>query len=294
MRHKCIATYSAPHKRYLARCDTALVLTNVFVFLSSAAVLDAGYGTANKLDITTKSDVNGGTTLKSTFTRAASDKISAVLTASSKLYGVAVSATADGAGTIKAKASMSDVIDGVKLTVDTSLTGGAKIADIATPKVTADYIAGDVAASATVSGSSLEASATYTIGDICIGAATSYDSAAGTLGDPSIAASYTMGDTSMTAVMNGLSADDMTATVAHTVSDDISLAGTFASKDSSFSVGAAYTIDSASSVKAKINSAGLLNLGYARKMTGASINAGLEVDTNNMDSRKLGVSMSLS
>lgn len=256
-------------------------------------MLDDGYGTANKLDVTTKSDLNGGTTLKSTFTRTAADKISAVLTASSKLYGVAVSATADGAGTIKGKAVMADVIDGIKLTVETSLNGGAKIADIATPKVTADYSAGDVAASATVKGSSLDASATYTMGDICVGAATSYDSAAGTLGDPSIAASYTMGDTSMTAVMNGLSADDMTATATHTISDDISVAGTFASKDSSFSVGAAYTIDSASSVKAKINSDGLLNLGYAHKIPGASINAGLEVDTNNMDSRKLGVSMCL-
>jgi hypothetical protein len=45
-----------------------------------------------------------------------------------------------------------------------------------------------------------------------------------------------------------------------------------------------------------INSDGMLNVGYARELTyggGASINAGLEVDTNNIDNRKLGISMTL-
>merc|ERR1711939_1216549 len=100
-----------------------------------------------------------------------------------------------------------------------------------------------------------------------------------------------MGNTAFTAVMNGLSADDISATASHAASDELSVAGTFASKESAFSVGAAYSIDSDSSVKAKINSDGLLNVGYARKLTaGTSVNAGLEVDTNNMDSRKLGLS----
>jgi len=258
-------------------------------------VLDAGYGTGNKLVINTKSDLNGGTGLTTTFVRSAADKISAVLKASSSVCGVGVEATTDGSGTIKAKATKGDLVPGVKLTIDTSLVGGAKIADIATPKVTADYKAGDVAASASVAGSTLDASGTYTLGDVCVGAATTYDSSSGTLGDPSIAASYAMGNSAFTAVMNGLSADDVSATASHAVSDELSVAGTFTSKDSAFSVGAAYTIDSDSSVKAKINSDGLLNVGYARKLSaGASVNAGLEVDTNNMDSRKLGVSATLS
>jgi hypothetical protein len=244
--------------------------------------------------INAQSDLNGGTSLTTTFVRSAADKISAVLKASSSVYGVGVEATTDGSGTIKAKASKGDVVPGVKLTIDTSLAGGANIADIATPKVTADYKAGDVVASASVAGSTLDASGTYKFGDVCVGASTTYDSSAGTLGDPSIAASYAMGNTQFTAVMNGLSADDLSATASHSVSDELSVAGTFASKDSAFSLGASYSIDSDSSVKAKINSDGLLNVGYARKLTaGTSVNAGLEVDTNNMDSRKLGVSATL-
>lgn len=257
-----------------------------------AAVLDAGYGTLNKLEINTKSDLNGLTNLKTTFLRTAADSISAVLRASTSYKGVDFTGTVDAGGTVLAKAFKEDVVDGVDLTIETSLAGGAKIADIATPKLTADYNAGDIAASVAVAGSTLDASATYTAGDACVGASTTYDSAMGTLGDPSVAASYSLGDTVMTGMMKGLNADDITATVSHFVSDDLSVAGTFASRDSSFSLGAAYTIDPDSSAKAKINSDGVLNVGYARKLTsGASMNAGLEVDTNNMDSRKLGVSL---
>ena len=150
-------------------------------------------------------------------------------------------------------------------------------------------------ASVSVAGSTLDASATYTSGDICVGAATTYDSGTGSLSDPSIAASYAMGPTSFTGSMNGLGADDLTATVSHVVSNDLSVAGAFASKDTSFSLGAAYTIDRDSSVQGKINSDGVLNVGYALKLTdGASMNAGLQIDTNNMDSRKLGVSLVVS
>lgn len=259
-----------------------------------AGVLAKGYDTANKLEVNSASDLNGGTSLKTTFLRSAADSISAVLKASTKSHGVNIEGTFNGAGTITAKASMADVIDGVTLTVDTSLSGGAKIADIATPTVTADYHKGNIAAKVSVAGSTLDASATFTSGDLSVGAASHYDSSSGTLGDPSIAASYSMGATGLTASMIGLTGDDIRGTITHSVSHDLDVAATFASKDSKFSVGAGYTIDKDSSVKAKINSDGVLNVGYARKLTAkASLNAGLQVDTNNMDERKLGVSMVL-
>jgi hypothetical protein len=259
-----------------------------------AGVLGAGYGTATKVDISTKSDLNDGTAIKTTFVRDAADKISAVLKASTSWNGFQLDATANGAGTIKTSAAMADVVDGVKLTFETSLAGGAKVADIATPTITADYEQGDVSASASVTGSTLDASATFSAGDICVGAATSYDSSAGSLGDPSLAASYTMGATSLTAGMNGLSGDDLTATVAHTVNEDLKVAGTFTSKDQKFALGAGYVLDSGSSIKAKVNSDGVLSVGYARKLTPkASLNAGLQVDTNDMDSRKFGIALNV-
>jgi hypothetical protein len=261
-----------------------------------AGVLKSGYDTDNKIEVNCKSDLNGGTNIKATFLRAAADSITAVLRANTKAYGMDVETTVDGTGTITAKARKENVVDGVKVSVDTSLVGGAKIADIATPTVTVDYHKGDVTASASVSGSSLDASATFGTGDICIGAASYFDASTGTLGDPSLAASYSMGPTSFTGTLVGLSANDIRASVTHIVSDDIAVAGHFASKDASFSMGASYTIDRDSSVRAMINSDGMLNVGYARELTyggGASINAGLEVDTNNIDNRKLGISMTL-
>jgi CheY-specific phosphatase CheX len=259
-----------------------------------AGVLASGYDTANKLELNSQSDLNGGTSVKTTFLRSAADSISAVLKVSTMSHGVNVEGTSNGAGTITAKASMSEVVDGVTLTVDTSLAGGAKIADITTPTVTADYHKGDVAAKVSVAGTTLDASATFTSGDLAVGAASHYDSTSGTLSDPSIAASYSMGATGLTASMIGLTGDDIRATITHTVSDDLDVAATFASKDAKFSVGAGYTIDKDSSVKAKINSDGILNVGYARKLTAkAGLKAGLEVDTNNMDERKLGISMVL-
>lgn len=263
-------------------------------FFRCAAVLSKGYGTATKVDISTKSDLNDGTSISTSFVRDAADKISAVLKASTSFKGVAFDVTATGAGTIKAKASMADVVDGVSLSVDTSLDGGAKVADLATPTITAEYQQGDVSAEVSVTGSTLDASATYTAGDLCVGASSSYDSSAGSLGDPSLAASYVMGASTFTASIKGLSGDDLTATVAHTVSDDLKVAGTFSSKDQKFAMGAGYSLDSTSSIKAKVNSDGLVSVGYARKLTPkASLTAGFQVDTNDMDSRKFGVALSV-
>ena len=66
----------------------------------SAAVLDAGYGTLNKLEINTKSDLNGLTNLKTTFLRTAADSISAVFRASTSYKGVDFTGTVDGGGTV--------------------------------------------------------------------------------------------------------------------------------------------------------------------------------------------------
>lgn len=84
----------------------------------------------------------------------------------------------------------------------------------------------------------------------------------------------------------------MSATYTQALNDELDVAGSFSTDGNKFSIGANYKLDADASIKGKINSDGILNVGYARKVTkGATINAGLEVDTNDMDSRKIGISM---
>lgn len=86
--------------------------------------------------------------------------------------------------------------------------------------------------------------------------------------------------------------DDVSATYTQSVNSDLDVAGTFSTDGNKFSVGASYKLDGDASVKGKINNDGILNLGYERKLSDSTVfNAGLEVDTNDMDSRKFGISL---
>jgi hypothetical protein len=210
------------------------------------------------------------------------------------VQGADVEATIDQSGTIKAEGSYSGLVDGLKLTVDGQLEGGQSAKDIAAPTVSAEYTAGDICATASVAGKNLAAAAVVDAGDITVGASTTYDSSAGTLGDPSFAAAYNGGKFAISGLVKGLKGDDLTATYTQSVSSDLSVAGSFNTNGNSFAVGADYKIDGDSSVKGKLNSDGILNVGYSRKTTaGSSINAGLQVDTNDLEKRSIGVSCKL-
>ena len=198
------------------------------------------------------------------------------------------------AGDINAKASMADLMPGLKLTVNGKLAGGQKASDMAAPTISAEYGTGDIMATASVEGSSLAATAVYEAGDISVGVSTSYDSTDGSVADPTVAAKYNGAGFGIGAVLKGLRGDDIAATYDQKVSDDLSVAGTFSTSGNKFAVGASYKIDGDSACRAKLDSDGMLNVGYKRSLTaGSELSAGLEMDTNNFDSRKIGVSLKL-
>jgi len=253
-----------------------------------------GYSTQSKLEISKQSDINDGTTIKSTFTRDAADKISHAITASTTYNGVDLEATIDGSGKIGAEARYKDIVPGAELSISADLAGGQKIKDISTPVISGDYRQKDVVASVTIEGSSIDAAAVVEVGDAQVGLSTSYNADTGKLADPSLAARYNGGKFAVTAVSAGLKGDDVQATYTQVVNDNLNVAGTFNTKGNKFSVGAAYKVDSDSSVRGKVNSNGVVNVGYSRQVTkGASINAGFEVDTNDVDKRKFGLSLKL-
>eukprot|EP00293_Proteomonas_sulcata_P001501 CAMPEP_0184329648 /NCGR_PEP_ID=MMETSP1049-20130417/144262_1 /TAXON_ID=77928 /ORGANISM="Proteomonas sulcata, Strain CCMP704" /LENGTH=291 /DNA_ID=CAMNT_0026652031 /DNA_START=1106 /DNA_END=1981 /DNA_ORIENTATION=+ len=263
-----------------------------FSKLSSApAVLKDGYGTDAKLEINTSTDINGGTGLTATFVRAAADTIQSALKGTTSVQGVDVEASIDQTGTISAEGSYSGFVDGLKLTANAALEGGQSAKDIAAPTVSAEYTMGDLCATASVAGKNLAAGAVVDAGDVTVGASTTYDSSAGTLGDPSFAAKYDGGKFALSGLVKGLKGDDLTATYTQSVNSDLSVAGSFNTNGNSFEVGADYKIDADSGIKGKLNSDGILNVGYSRKTTaGSKLNAGLQVDTHDLDKRKMGVS----
>ena len=233
-----------------------------------------------------------GTTIKSTFIRKAANQISHVLKATTTYQGVDIEATIDDSGKISAEATYAEIIPGGELSISADLAGGQKIKDIATPVISGDYRQKDVVASVTVQGASIDAAAVVEVGDGQVGLSTSYNADTGKLAEPSLAARYNGGKYVVSAVSNGLKGDDVLATYSQAINENLDVAGTFSTHGNKFSVGGAYKVDADSNVRAKVNSDSLLNIGYSRQVTkGTSINAGLEVDTNDTDKRKFGLSL---
>ena len=205
-----------------------------------------------------------------------------------------IDATVDGSGKIGAEATYKDIVPGADISISANLAGGQKIKDISTPVISGDYRQKDVVASVSVHGSSIDAAAVAEIGDAQIGLSTTYNADSGKLAEPSLAARYNGGKYVVSAVSNGLKGDDVLATYSQSINDKLDVAGSFSTNGNKFAVGGAYKVDADSDLRGKINSDGVLNLGYSRQVTkGASINAGFEVDTNDVDKRKFGLSLKL-
>mmetsp|Transcript_12274 Transcript_12274/g.30029 ORF Transcript_12274/g.30029 Transcript_12274/m.30029 type:complete len:299 (-) Transcript_12274:180-1076(-) len=259
---------------------------------SGAATLTEGYGTTSKIEVTHGSDLNGESTLKSTFIRDSANKITSFFNAKTKYQGVNLEANLDGSGTIVGEASYDEIAPGAKLIVSGKLEGGKAVKDMSAPRIATEYRKDNMVVTAAVEGSKLAAGAVMEAGDMQFGASTTYDSNDGSMGDPSFAARYRGGNYAVTAVCKGLKGDDVSATYTQTVSDELDVAGTFSTNGNKFSVGAKYKLDDDASVRGKINNDGILNVGYERKVSDNTVfNAGLEVDTNDMDSRKFGLSL---
>jgi len=257
-------------------------------------VLKEGYSTVPKLEVTKQSDINGGTTLQSTFVRKAANAISHVLKATTSYQGFDLEGTIDNGGTITAEATYKDLIQGGDVSINAALEGGQKINDIASPIVSGEYRRKDLVANIAVKGSELDGSAVAEFGDIQVGLTTSYNADSGKIADPSIAARYAGDGFAVTASTKGLKGDDVTATYTQSLQGGMDVAGSFSTQGNKFSLGAAYKLDADSNVRAKVNSDGVVNVGYKRQVTkGATVSAGLEVDTNDRDKAKFGVSLEI-
>jgi len=66
--------------------------------LAPTGVLNDGYSTASKLEINTKSDLNGGTGLKAIFNRASASSVTSTLKATTNTQGVDIEADVNGGG----------------------------------------------------------------------------------------------------------------------------------------------------------------------------------------------------
>lgn len=260
----------------------------------SPDVLKEGYDTSSKVTINKASDLNGNTGLKAVFNRASANKITSSLTATTKLQNVDVEASVDETGTIKGTATYPDISPGLKLAVAGELEGGKNAKDIPAPKVSGEYVKDNMCVTAAIEGNSLDVGGVVEAGEVLLGATTTYDSASGKLADPSFAGRYKGDNFALTALLKGLKGDDIQGTYTQSVNSDLDVAGSFETSGNKFSVGAAYKLDGDSAVRGKLNSDGILNVGYSRSTTaGSSLKAGLEVNTNDLDSRKLGVSLTI-
>jgi lipopolysaccharide assembly outer membrane protein LptD (OstA) len=231
--------------------------------------------------------------VEANFIATAANQIRSALKASATVQGVDLELETSDSGDTNINAQMDNVIDGLKLSLGTSVGAGNKLNDLSSPKISAEYSTGAINAGVSKSGDNVDLSATYAVNDdMSAGVSTSYDTASGSLGDINLAAAYRAGASSVSAVINGLKGDNVGITAQHTVNDNLNVAGHFSTADSKFSLAAGYKIDGDSLVKVNANSDGLVNVGYDRQISeNTSLNAGMEIDANDSSARKIGVSM---
>jgi hypothetical protein len=220
----------------------------------------------------------------------AANAIKSALKATTSVQGVDLEIDLDDSGAAGIKANANNLVDGLKLQLDTAIASGSKIDNLSSPKVSAEYSHGAIGVNANSDG---DISATYAVNDdIRAGVSTNYDANGGSLGDINLAASYKAGATAVSAAINGLKGDNIALTASHKVDDSLDVAGTFSTHDSKFAVGAGYKIDGDSLVRVNANSDGHVNVGYERKISDStSLNAGMQLDANDTGHRKIGVSM---
>jgi len=235
----------------------------------------------------------GDVKVEANFIATAANSIKSALKAATSVQGVDLQVDLNDSGATNINAQMNNVIDGLKLSLDTSVGAGSKLNDLSSPKISAEYSTGAINAGAAKNGDNVDLSATYAVNDdMSAGVSTSYDTASGSLGDINLAAAYRAGASSVSAVVNGLKGDNVGISATHTVNDDLNVAGHFSTADSKFSLAAGYKIDGDSLVKVNANSDGVVNVGYDRQISGStSLNAGMEIDANDSSSRKIGVSL---
>jgi hypothetical protein len=122
-------------------------------------VLDAA-GTDNKVKIDTKAAGNVG--VEASFVATAANAIKSALKATTNVQGVDLEVDLDDSGAAGIKAQANNLVDGLKLSVDTAIASGSKLDSLASPKVSAQYSTGAIGVNANSAG---DVSATYAVND---------------------------------------------------------------------------------------------------------------------------------
>jgi len=154
---------------------------------------------------------------------------------------------------------------------------------------------------------SVDASTVVGYENVLAGAKTHFDANKGSFGGADCVASYSGADMTITAGVNTGKDDSTSVTGTYvynlaSVAKDATLAGSYTynlkTSASSFSVGGLYKCDANSSVKAKIESNGLLSLVYSQKMNNnLTLGLGTNIKTSQLggaESQEVGVSLKYS
>lgn len=225
-------------------------------------LLNDDYKYEGKCEVKTK--LESGINIKSTFTRAEKDgSIGAVLELKKGVSIVDVTAKLDQKGTANITLENSTLVPKLKLKVDAAANGSAT-------KISADY-AHDLlmtCASVDVNKSVLAINSSFATSGVTVGTSTSFAYTKGKWSTPAVGAMYNGPNFQLAANVENLG-EKIGVTYHQSVSKELALALNLQQVDKkgvSLALGSAYKIDKDSSLKAKVDSTGLLSAIYQQKI----------------------------
>jgi voltage-dependent anion channel protein 2 len=225
-------------------------------------LLNDDYKYEGKCEVKTK--LESGVNVKSTFTRAEKDgSIGAVLELKKAVSVVDITAKLDHQGAANVTLENSTLVPKLKLKCDAAANGSST-------KISADYAHDAIMTCAAfdLNKSLLSVNSSFATNGVTLGASTSYAIKKGKWDTPAIAGSYNGSNFQIAASVENLG-EKIGVTYHQSVSKELALALNLQQVDKkgvSLALGSSYKIDKDSSVKAKVDSTGVLSAIYAQKI----------------------------
>eukprot|EP00283_Hemiselmis_rufescens_P006060 CAMPEP_0173434370 /NCGR_PEP_ID=MMETSP1357-20121228/12703_1 /TAXON_ID=77926 /ORGANISM="Hemiselmis rufescens, Strain PCC563" /LENGTH=273 /DNA_ID=CAMNT_0014399211 /DNA_START=33 /DNA_END=854 /DNA_ORIENTATION=- len=225
-------------------------------------LLGDDYKYEGKCEVKTK--LESGVNIKSTFTRSEKDgSIGAVLELKKAVSIVDVTGKLDHKGDATLTVENSTLVPKLKLKADVAANGSST-------KVSADYAhdALMTCSSLDLNKSVIAINSSFATNGITVGASTSFAYGKGKWATPAVAAMYDGSNFQLAANVENVG-EKINVTYHQSVSKDVALALNLAQVDKkgvSLSLGSSYKIDKDSTVKAKVDSTGVLSAVYQQKI----------------------------
>lgn len=225
------------------------------------SLLNDDYKYEAKCEVKTK--LESGVNIKSTFTRSEKDgSIGAVLELKKGVSIVDVTGKLDHKGDATLTLENSTLVPKLKLKADVAANGSSA-------KVSWDYAhdALMTCSSLDLTKSVLATNASFATNGVTVGTSTSFNYGKSVWATPTVAAMYDGSNFQLAANVENLG-EKINVTYHQSVSKDVALALNLAQdkKGASLSLGSSYKIDKDSSVKAKVDSTGVLSAVYQQKI----------------------------